>query len=149
MTETKEAADSDTTTVHFVDRSFLPRHHMPRSALYPLRRVPFGEGSVYVPAEPEVINYGTNFVPGLPHVALIEWMQALFSYQENHISLFLQVMLDNAYGKSWRTEASLSNAHSQRSGRVQLREGDLVPARPTGPCARSVEELARIDEAVL
>ena len=28
-----------------------------------------------------------NFVPGLPHVILIEWMQALFSYQDYHICL--------------------------------------------------------------
>ena len=95
--------------VGFVDSNFLPRMKMPRSSLYPLRRVPFGELSVSVPAHPEVL-------------------------------------LDASYGPSWRTEASLANAHSSRSGRVALDpQRDFVPASPVGPLMRSVQELA--DEA--
>ena len=101
VSETKEDGDA---VVHFVDRTFLPKHQMPRSALYPLQRAKFGGLLVNIPAAPEVY-------------------------------------LCNAYGASWATEASLANAHSDRSGRHQLSEGDLVPALPTGPIARTAEEL--------
>ncbi len=52
-----------------------------------------------------------------------------------------EVLLDASYGKAWPEEASLANAHSARSGRVPLAEGDFAPAQPFGPLARSVEEL--------
>ncbi len=45
------------------------------------------------------------------------------------------------WAEAWQEEASLANAHSARSGRVPLAEGDFAPARPFGPLARSVEEL--------
>lgn len=98
-----DASESDP-EIEFIDSGFLPRMKMPRSALYPLKRMPFGELSISVPAQPEVL-------------------------------------LDASYGSSWRTEASLANAHSDRSGRVQLAPGDYRPATPTSPVAKTLKGL--------
>eukprot|EP00658_Telonema_sp_P-2_P010725 TRINITY_DN14054_c0_g1_i2.p1 TRINITY_DN14054_c0_g1~~TRINITY_DN14054_c0_g1_i2.p1 ORF type:complete len:481 (+),score=95.18 TRINITY_DN14054_c0_g1_i2:186-1628(+) len=42
-------------TVNLVDQSFLPKMKLPKSALYPLGSLPFGELQVPVPASPEVL----------------------------------------------------------------------------------------------
>ena len=83
---------------------------MPRSALYPLRRVPFGSIEVSIPAQPEVL-------------------------------------LDASYGTTWRTEASLANAHSDRSGKFRLSKEDMVPARPTMPIMPNAAELTEFARA--